>query len=178
MDGFPVEFYKRYWEKIKVLFMDYINEVKTLGFENVRNVSVIKLIYKKTGEIYLLANYRPISLINVDVKLITKVLAERLKFVLPQIIHVTQTAVYGRKIDQNIHMIRDLIEMANRDDDTAAFIFLDQEKAFDRVNHNFLFKTMKAFGIGDTFMKWVKMIYSNANSVLSINGHFSAQIPL
>ena len=158
--------------------MDYINEVKNLGLEHARNVSVIKLIYKKTGEIYLLTNYRPISLINVDIKIITKVLAERLKLVLPQIIHSTQTAVYGRKIDQNIHMVRDLIEMANRDDDTAAFIFLDQEKAFDRVNHEFLFKTMKAFGIGDTFIKWVSTIYSNANSVLSINGHFSDQIPL
>ena len=71
-------------------------------------------------------------------RIITKVLAERLKYVLPSIIHATQTAVYGRKIDQNIHLIRDLIEMANRDDDTAAFLFLDQEKAFDRVNHKFL----------------------------------------
>ena len=89
--------------------MNYIKEVKNQGLGNARNVSVIKLIYKKTGEIYLLTNYRPISLINVDIKIITKVLAERLKFVLPQVIHSTQTAVYGRRIDQNIHMIRDLI---------------------------------------------------------------------
>ena len=75
-------------------------------------------------------------------------------------------------------MIRDLIEMANRDDDTAAFIFLDQEKAFDRVDHGFLFKTMKAFGIGDTFIKWISSIYSNASSVLNINGFLSDQIPL
>ena len=52
------------------------------------------------------------------------------------------------KIDQNIHLIRDLIELANKHDDTTAFIFLDQEKAFDRVNHNFLFKAMVAFGSG------------------------------
>ena len=158
--------------------MAYLNEIKDQGLANTRNVSVIKLIYKKTGEIYLLTYYRPISLINVDVKIITKVLAERLKFVLPSIIHCTQTAVYGRKIDQNIHMVRDLIEMANRDDDTAAFIFLDQEKAFDRVNHNFLFKTMEAFGIGENFIKWVSTIYSNATSILSINGFFTEQIPL
>ena len=87
-------------------------------------------------------------------------MAERLKTVLPSIIHSTQTAVYGRQIDHNIHLVRDLIEMANKDDDTAAFIFLDQEKAFDRVNHNFLYKTMKAFGIGETFIKWVSTIYS------------------
>ena len=75
-------------------------------------------------------------------------------------------------------MVRDLIELANHDDETAAFIFLDQEKAFDRVNHKFLFKTMEAFGIGENFIKWVSTIYSNATSVLCINGYFSEQIPL
>ena len=178
LDGFPVEFYREYWGKIRGLFMAYINEVREYGLEGSRNVSVIKLIYKKTGEIYLLTHYRPISLMNVDVKIITKVLAERLKLVLHSILHATQTAVYGRKIDQNIHMVRDLIDLANKNDDTAAFIFLDQEKAFDRVNHDFLFRTMEAFGFGENFIGWVRSIYSNASSVVSINGYFSERIPL
>ena len=178
IDGFPVEFYKVYWGKIKVLFMSYVREVKEEGLPNNRNVSVIKLSYKKKGEICLLSNYRPISLINADVKIITKVLSERLKLALPSIIHPTQTAVYKRRIDQNIHLVRDLIDIANRDNDTAAFIFLDQEKAFDRVNHNFLFRVMETFGIGDTFIAWVRKIYSNATSILGINGFFSEKIPL
>ena len=107
IDGFPVEFYKEYWETIKHLFMPYLREVRESGLSPNRNVSVIKLIYKKTGEMFLLKYYRPISLINTDVKIITKVLAERLNPVLHSILHATQTAVYERKIDQNIHMIRD-----------------------------------------------------------------------
>ena len=177
LDGFPIEFYKTYWHLIENLFMAYVNEVLENGISNSRNVSVIKLIYKKTGEIFLLTNYRPISLINTDVKIITKVLTIRLMYVLPTIIHPTQTAVYGRKIDQNIHLVRDLIDLANKNDETAAFIFLDQEKAFDRVNHNFLFKTMEAFGIGRNFIKWVSTIYANATSILQINGYFSEKIP-
>ena len=97
IDGFPVEFYKEYWHKIKHLFVKYLLEVKEDGLPASRNVSIIKLIYKKTGEIFLLTYYRPISLINVDIKIITKVLAERLKSVLHTILHATQTAVYGRK---------------------------------------------------------------------------------
>ena len=136
------------------------------------------MIYKRKGEIYLLTNYRPISLINVDVKILCKALANRIKFVLPSIIHYSQTAVFGRKIDHTIHTIRDLIDLANKEDDTAAFIFLDQEKAFDRVNHDFLFKTMHSFGFGKNFIEWIRIIYSNASSVLNINGFFSDRILL
>ena len=75
-------------------------------------------------------------------------------------------------------MIRDLIELANKKDDRAAFIFLDQKKAFDRINHKFMFKAMEAFGIGETFVNWVRTIYSNPTSILHINGHFSENISL
>ena len=61
---------------------------------------------------------------------------------------------------------------------SVAFIFLDQEKAFDRVNHTFLFKTMRAFGIGKVFIGWVRKLYSNTTSILNINGFFSDRIPL
>ena len=138
--------------------MPYFRSVLREGFSSVKNTSVVKLIFKKNGDIFLLKNYRPISLINVDVKIVAKVLAERLKMALPDIIHPSQTSVYGRKIDQTVHMIRDLIDIANKEDTPAAFIFLDQEKAFDRVNHNFLYKTMRAFGIGETFTQWIKTI--------------------
>ena len=178
IDGVPVEFYKEFWEDIKDLYMAYIRQVQFDGFSNSRNTSVIKLIYKKNGEIYLLTNYRPISLINVDIKILSKVLANRLKLLLPHIIHPSQTAVYGRRIEQTVHMIRDLIDIANMEDEPAAFIFLDQEKAFDRVNHEFLYKTMKAFGIGDVFIQWIKKIYSNATAVLNINGFLTKPIPL
>ena len=53
LDGFPVEFYKRYWGKIGDLFLAYLCEVKENGFPATRNVSILKLIYKKTGEVYL-----------------------------------------------------------------------------------------------------------------------------
>ena len=52
----------------------------------------------------MLANYRPIALMNVDVKILTKLLAMRLVLVLPSIVHESQTAVYGRRIDDNIHL--------------------------------------------------------------------------
>ena len=52
LDGFPIEFYKEYWHKLKEIFIPFVNDVKERGLSNSKNVSVIKLAYKKTGEIY------------------------------------------------------------------------------------------------------------------------------
>ena len=75
-------------------------------------------------------------------------------------------------------MIRDLIDLANGTDEDAALIFLDQEKAFDRVNHDFLYKVMKCFGFGEYFTSWIKLLYSNASTRVSINGFLTDKIPL
>ena len=83
------------------------------------------MIYKEKGEITVLKNYRPIALMNTDVKILTKVLAMILKHILPSIIHESQTAVYGRHIGNNINLVRDLIDLANKNDEEAAFLFID-----------------------------------------------------
>ena len=70
-------------------------------------------------------------------------------------------------------MIRDLIDLVDAEDTEAAFIFLDQEKAFDRVDHDFLYKMMEAFGIGPIFIRWIKIIYSNASTRVRVNGYLT-----
>ena len=178
LDGITEEFYKTFWLSIKDDYLEYINAAKVSSFREHRNTSVTTIIYKHKGEIYILSNYRPISLINIDLKILSKTLTNRLKFILPTIIHQTQTAIQGRKIDHTIHLIRDLIELVDKEESQAAFIFLDQEKAFDRVDHDFLYKVMEGFGIGIAFIKWVQVLYSNATTKIKINGHLSNNIPL
>ncbi len=177
-DGIPAEFYQQFWPKIKGMYLEFINQVRTSAFPNSKNVSITTLIYKDRGVTYLLTNYRPIALMNVDVKILTKLLAMRLNFVLPTIIHESQTAVYGRKIHNTVHLVRDLIDLANQNDDEAALLFLDQEKAFDRVNHKVLLKVLENFGFGESFISWIKIIYSNASTKLNINGFLTDTIPL
>ena len=178
LDGFTAEFYKKFWSLIKDRYTDFINCADQTSFSAFKNTSVTALLYKEKGDTDDLKNYRPISLINVDLKILTKTLTNRLKTVLPSIIHFTQTAVDGRRIDNTVHMLRDFVQLANTENLESAFIFLDQEKAFDRVNHAFLYKTMRAFGIGPVFIHWIRLIYSNATTRVKVNGFLSKNIPL
>ena len=178
LDGFTAEFYKKIWSLIKDRYTDYINCADQTSFSTFKITSVTTLLYKEKGDTDDLKNYPPISLINVDLKILTKTLTNRLKEVLPSITHFTQTAVDGRRIDNTVHMLLDFVQLANAQNLESAFIFLDQEKAFDRVNHDFLYKSMRAFGIGPVFIRWIRQMYSNATTRVKVNGFLSDNIPL
>ena len=97
----------------------------------------------------MIKNWRPISLINVDIKVASKALANRLKSIcLKSVIHnlisVDQTAyVKGRFIGESVRVINALIEHIDREDEEGILFSTDIEKAFDSVDHNFLFATLK-----------------------------------
>ena len=76
--------------------------------------AIIKLIEKKDRDKRYIKNWRPISLLNVDIKILSKALAKRLKEVLPSLISAKQTAyVQNRNIGENGRLISDIIEIAN-----------------------------------------------------------------
>ena len=178
IDGFTAEFYKIFWPILQDRYVAFINCANRTSFSHSKTPLLPPSCTRKKGIPMTSKNYRPISLITVDLKILTKALTNRLKKVLHSVIHYTQTAVDGRKIDNTVHMLRDLIQLANIEDLPSAFIFLDQEKAFDRVNHDFLYKTMKAFRIGPAFIRWVRQIYSNASTRIKVKGFLSDNIPL
>ena len=177
-DGLTAEFFQQYWHLIQHKYLLYINEVQKTGLDWRHNTSITTLIYKGRGATNDLDNYRPISLINVALKILTKTLTNRLKRVLPSIIHYNQTAVEGRQINHTIHLIRDLIQYSNDNNIEACFIFLDREKAFDRVEHQFLYKALRTFGFGETFISWIKLLQANATTRVKVNGHLTVDIPL
>ena len=103
LDGLPVEFYRSMWETIKLNFNELVTEIskgKEVTFSLKRGA--IRIVFKKQNR-HNLKYYRPITLLNTDVKIITKVLAMRLKKVLPSTINSNQTCVPGRNISKNVH---------------------------------------------------------------------------
>ena len=103
-DGIVTEFYKFYWKDIgQDLFEVFQNSLNKELLPQSQYLAVIRLIFKK-GERENLKNWRPISLLNTDYKILTKLLAERLIEVLPHIIHRDQKgSVKGRNIGKTLY---------------------------------------------------------------------------
>ena len=110
-----------------------------------------------------------------DYKIATRAIAGRLLSVMPSIIGEDQMCgVPGRTISENLSLVRDLIDYVDREDLPLAFLSLDQEKAFDRVDWNFLQRVLSTFNFGPGFHRWIQLFYSNVESAVVINGWTSA----
>ncbi len=152
-DGFSVEFYKTFWTEIGPDLLAVLNQSLSDG----QLPRIITLLPKK-GDLNEIKNWRPISLLCNDYKLLSKVLANRLGVVLDQIINPDQTyCVPGRRIADNISFLRVVLDNSKVSFDFG-LISIEQEKAFDRVEHKYLWSVLAAFGFSSDFISMIKVI--------------------
>jgi len=130
-------------------------------------------IYKKKEKDQI-KNYRPITLLNMDYKLLTKSLSTQLATHINTLIHPDQ---YGfipkRSIYDPIRLNQTLCAYADYMEENGAIIALDQEKAYDKIDHHYLIKTLKKFNLPQTFIKTVQSLYNTAETAVLINGVLS-----
>ena len=132
---------------------------------------MITLLEKKDKDKRSLKNWRPISLINVDVKIASKALAKRLAPILPSRIHHSQTAcIKGRSIFDAVRTIDDTLEYAKRNNRSGILIAIDFEKAFDSLNRKFLLKVLQKYDFGTYLMQWIKTLYTSLSSYVLNKG--------
>ena len=110
-DGLTKEFYVTFWDDIKVTFISSLKQAKERKELSIsQRQAIIKLIEKKDRDKRYIKNWRPISLLNVDIKILSKALAKRLKEVLPCLISTQQTAyVQNRNIGESRRLRSDII---------------------------------------------------------------------
>ena len=140
-DGLTVEFYKFFWEDIKSILFDSLRYSRNVGeLSTSQRQSIIKLIEKRDKDKRYIQIWRPISLLNVDTKIISKCIASRLIPVLPTVISSDQTAyVKGRYIGESIRLISDFLESTTKYNIPGYVLTVDLEKAFDSIDHTFSF---------------------------------------
>ena len=127
----------------------------------------------------MLKTWRPVSLLCTDYKIIAKVLSNRLKGCMDTIVHTSQTyCVPEWAIMDNLFLIRDIIDLSKLQELDVELFSINQEKAFDRVDHSYLFKTLKVFGFGKKFISYIKLLYAGATVLLKVGRGLSRPVPV
>lgn len=147
---------------ISLLFLDMFNESLAAGhLPQTLNQAVISLLLKKDKDPLASSSYCPISLLNADFKLLSKLLAICLESVLPSIISLNQTGfIRNRHSFSNLRQLFNVIYNTSTSDTQEAVILLDAEKAFDRV---------EKFSFGQNFISWIQLLYPTPQASVRTN---------
>ena len=123
--------------------------------------STVKLLFKK-GYRRQIGNYRPLSIACTDYKMSAKVITERIKPILTQIIGTEQQGfIQGGDITGNLMLVKEIIEYCKEDDMEAYMIMVDFKKAFDRIDRDTIIKTLQAMNISRKIIDLVELLYED-----------------
>lgn len=115
-------------------------------------------------------SYRTISLLNVDLNILSKILAQRLQQVLPSIISTDQRGfMLGRHSFHNMRRLLNIVSSPGLNI-PEVIISLDAEKAFDRMEWDFLFYVLQKICFNLEFISWIKLLYANPVASVHTNG--------
>lgn len=165
-DGFIGCFYKKCWSIIKddliqAIMYFFNNQTSKLNLINMANI----VLLPKKQEAATLSDYRPISLINSVVKIITKILANRLAPHLNDLVSNAQnTFIKKRCIHDNFIYAQRVIQLLHKKKKPALFIKLDISKAFDSIGWSFLLEVLENLGFSTKWRDWITALLGTASS--------------
>ena len=167
-DGLTVTFYRAFWNEISEMVMNSLREGEERGqFSDSQRQSVIRLLEKKGKSREKMSGWRPISLLNVDLKLYSKILAERLKIVCREVIGEEQLAyLSGNDIHEGHILLNRALEMARKKKISGLLCCIDFRAAFDSVSHKFIFTSLQRMGVGENLISMLKTLYNENQSAV------------
>ncbi|CAM2116049.1 unnamed protein product [Caretta caretta] len=170
MDGLTVEFYRAFWDILGPDLVTVWAESLQSGVLPLSCRRAMLALLPKKRDLRNLRNWRPVSLLSTDYKIVAKAISLRLGSVMADMIHPDQTyTVLGRSIFDNLFLVQDLLELGRRDGLSFALLSLDQEKVFGRVDRGYLLGTLQGFGFGPQFVSFLRVLYASAECLVRFN---------
>jgi hypothetical protein len=172
MDGLGSELYLKFWDLVGEELTETINNVFFTGYlGKSMKTAIISILYKK-GDVREIKNYRPVSLLTIDYKVITKVLKSRLSRVIGGLVHPDQACgIPKRSINDQLFNIQAVIERASSSG--GALVAIDLRKAYDLISHDYMHEVLRSMNFGENFKKWMKILYQDPESMVQVNGFLS-----
>ena len=174
-DGFTSEFFKFFYNDIKVFIKRALNEGYNEGKLSIsQRQGLITCIPKGDKPKQFLKNWRPITLLNVIYKIASACIAERIKTTLTELISEDQTGfISGRYIGENTRLIYDILHITDELDIPGLLLIVDFEKAFDSISWKFINHTLNFLNFGDSIKRWINVFYNDIQSCVIQNGFLS-----
>lgn len=143
IDGLPSDFFKHFLSILGQDLLDVFKECFKKGTLPASCWRAVLSLLPKKGDLTLLKNWRPVALLCTDYKILSKVLSNRLKLFIDLLIGADQSyCVLDRSMLDNLFLMRDVFDICKLYNINVGIVSIDQEKAFDRVDHAFLFSTL------------------------------------
>lgn len=171
-DGFSVEFFLKSWDVVGSDLSSAINLFFINSFMPRRVNSAAIVLVPKVATASNISQFRPISCCNVIYKVVSKILAQRMKNVMPRLVSPSQTAfIHGRKLGDHILLAQALCKDYHLNSGPPRIAFkLDISKAFDSLNWDFLFDLLRIQGFHQKFIGWLKACISSSMVSVKVNG--------
>lgn len=180
-DGIGSSFYKTFATRLAPLLAVVFDDIHKRGLlpPSMRKAHTVLIRKRKSVVRPSVKDFRPISLLCTDYKILAKIISRRTSIALRETIGKHQVYGFpGRKISRNLHIMRTVCEIAQVHGSPLGIVQVDLSQAFDRVSHQFLFDLLKWCQLGEYLERWILAFYRGMNTHLVVNNSRGCRIDI